>query len=120
MSKGPSHRRPVNGTKFRNLLERVYFWPWTDEQGNAANWAFVWGDNCPLTEDGPPACGQVAWAFVDYADAALRDFWIFCWFDDGIRPPGETSEDICDAPTAHQEWTQVLKGTILVLMPSGS
>ena len=65
------------------------------EQGNAANWAFVWGDNCPFTEDCPAACGQVAWAFVDYADAALRDFWIFCWFDDGIRPPGETSEDIC-------------------------
>jgi hypothetical protein len=106
----------ANGTRFRNLIERVDFWPWWDEQGNRANWAFVWGYNCPFTVDGPPACTDVNWAFVDYADPALRDFSIACWFDGGVRPPGDTWEDICDASIAHQDWTQVVSGSLVVLM----
>jgi hypothetical protein len=104
-----------NGTKFRNLIERVFFWPWWDEQGNRANWGFVLGYNCAFGVDGPPACGDVAWAFVDYANPKLRDFQVTCWWDDGVRPAGDTW-DICDAPNAHQDWTQVVKGSLNVVM----
>jgi hypothetical protein len=105
----------VNGMKFRNVLERVFFWPWWDEQGNRANWAFVWGHNCAFAVDGPPVCGDVAWGFVDYADPGLKDFQITCWWDGGVRPAGDTW-DICDAPNAHQEWTQVVRGSLIVKM----
>jgi hypothetical protein len=107
----------VSGTKHRNLIERVQFWPWTDEQGNHANWAFVLGYTCPFSTDGPPVCRQVAWAFVDYANTALRDFSIVCWTEDGIRPPGDTWTEVCDAPGVHQDWTQVVNGSIVVLLP---
>jgi hypothetical protein len=106
----------VNGTKFRSIVERVYFWPWSDEQGNRANWAFVWAYECPFHVGGPPTCTDVAWAFVDYADPSLTDFQITCWWDDGMRPPGETWQEICDAPNAHKDWTQVVAGSLVVLM----
>jgi hypothetical protein len=105
----------VNGTKYRNVVERVFFWPWWDEQGNRANWAFVWGHNCAFSTDGPPMCQDVAWAFVDYANPRLKDFQITCWWDDGVRPQGDTW-DICNAPTAHQGWTQVVNGSLIVQM----
>lgn len=105
----------VDGTKFRNLIERIAFWPWWDEAGNQASWAFVWGYNCAFNSDGPPVCGDVAWAFVDYANPSLKDFQITCWWDGGVRPAGDTW-DICDAPNAHQIWTQVVKGSLVVQM----
>ena len=106
----------VNGTRYRNLLERTFFWPWWDDQGNRANWAFVWAYNCAFSADGPPACQDVAFAFVDYANPALKDFSITCWWDGGVRPAGDTWA-ICDAPNAHQDYSQVVNGSLIVQMP---
>ena len=106
----------VNGTNFRNLVERVWFWPWWDEQGNRANWAFVWAYNCAFSGDGPPVCGDVAFGFVDYADPALADFLITCWWDGGVRPPGDDTWAICDAPNAHQNRAYVVDGMLRVQM----
>lgn len=106
----------VNGTKFRSIVERVWFWPWQDEQGDMANWAFVWAYECPFHADGAPTCTDVAWAFVDYVKPALTDFQITCWWDGGVRPEGETWE-ICDAENAHQDRTYVVGGELVVQLP---
>jgi hypothetical protein len=105
----------TNGWRFRNVIERVDFWPWWDLQGNRANWAFAWGYDCAFRPDGYPVCQDANWAFVDYANPALKDFSIVCWWDGGVRPPGNTWE-ICDAANAHQDYTQVVSGSLVVLM----
>jgi hypothetical protein len=101
----------------RAVIERVYFWPWLDESnGEWANWAFVWGNQCMYFAFEAPVCTDVAWAFIDYRNPTLTDIQISCGWEDGIRPPGDETWEVCNGPTAHQVWYPVVGGSLVVSM----
>jgi len=105
----------------RTVIERVTFWPWyNDLIGQWANFAFVEGAQCMYFSTRAPLCTDASWAFIDYRNPKVKDVHVSCWWDNGIRPaPATGNWNTCDSrsyPSAHQDWHEVVRGSLSVKM----
>jgi hypothetical protein len=103
----------------QGVVQRASFWPWVnDVTGAKANFAFIEGVQCLYWASRDPYCTDASWAFIDYQDPKIPDVQVSCWWTDGVRPAPATGDwTTCDSgftPTAHQDWYEVVKGSLVV------
>ena len=103
----------------RGVVQRASFWPWVnDVTGAKANFAFIEGVQCLYWASQDPKCTDASWAFIDYLDPRIPDVQVSCWWDGGVRPAEWTGTwNSCDSrftPTAHQDWYDVVQGSLVV------
>jgi hypothetical protein len=108
----------------RGVVQRAFFWLWQPGTPAEANFAFIEGVQCLYWASQDPSCTDASWAFIDYRDPGIPDVQVSCWWDDGVRPAAWAGTwNSCDSrftPTAHQDWYDVVQGSLVVqLAPQG-
>jgi len=102
----------------RGIVQHAYFWLWNPGAPNEANFAFIEGVQCLYWASRDPYCTDASWAFIDYRDPKIPDVQVSCWWDGGVRPADWSGTwNSCDSgftPTAHQDWYEVVKGSLVV------
>jgi hypothetical protein len=102
----------------RGVVQHAYFWLWNPGAPTEANFAFIEGVQCLYWASRDPSCTDASWAFIDYRDPKIPDVQVSCWWDGGVRPADWSGTwNSCDSgftPTAHQDWYEVVKGSLVV------
>jgi hypothetical protein len=99
----------------RGVVRDVIFW--YDPYQGGARVGFVEGVQCLYWQSRAPSCTDADWMFVDRVDPKVPDQQVSCWWDSGVRPVNPPGDDPCDTNAglgAHQDWFDVVSGSLVV------
>ena len=103
----------------RGVVEQVEHWYDPAAGSGGSNVGFVLGHECQYWASRQPTCRDINWMFVDTRDPAAADYFYWCTWTDGRRPPRPADgSGWCDnhRPGSESQWFKITGGSLKVVL----